>query len=101
MYISEILRVSAGRVNLRSSMNKEYRRLADLAFYTVMLTMVEGEKQHSDNTYMQKPIPEDIEHAIKHLRRYLKRGERVDLEHALTRCDIALMKDGIKDDTNG
>ena len=77
-------------------MSKEYRRIADVAFYTVMKTMVEGEKQHPDNPYRHKPLLDDIEHAIVHLKRYKKKNDVEDLEHALTRCGIALVKEGGK-----
>jgi len=72
-------------------MNK-YRKLADIAFYTVMKVMEEGKKTHPEDDFISRRESEHLEHARDHLRNYGTNYDREELEHALTRIAIMLIK---------
>lgn len=69
-----------------------YKKLAQLAYDTVLETMQEGEKTHPNNDWQDVSILDHLGHANEHLFNYQHNenisGATIDLEHALTRLTI-------------
>jgi hypothetical protein len=74
----------------------EYRELAQIAYDTVLKTMVEGEKTHPDKPvdgWKEKDLIGHLGHADVHLRKYENgyfckdsKSCEDNIAHALTRC---------------
>ena len=69
-----------------------YKQLSQLAYDTVLKTMLEGTKTHPDDDYMHRPFLEDYNHTKEHIRKYSLNVDTVELEHAMTRIVIMLAK---------
>ncbi len=67
--------------------NPEYRRLAQLAYNTVLQTMIEGEKTHSPDGWKNKPICYHKLHASEHAdSAYIGDDSEDHIAHAMTCC---------------
>jgi hypothetical protein len=70
-------------------MNPIYTKLAQIAYDTVLQTMVDGEKTHPDNDWQDVSIIDHICHAGHHIDDYITKDTSEDhIAHALTRCAI-------------
>jgi hypothetical protein len=76
-------------------MNPIYHKLAQLAYGTVLQTMVDGEKTHPDNDWQNVDIMEHFRHAIDHLASWeLEENDEDHLAHAITRLAIIKYLEG-------
>lgn len=76
-------------------MNPIYHKLAQLAYGTVLQTMIEGEKTHPDNDWQNVDIMEHFRHAIDHLASWeLEENDEDHLAHAITRLAIIKYLEG-------
>lgn len=70
-------------------MSTIYTKLAQLAYDTVLQTMVDGEKTHPDNDWQNVDIMEHFRHALDHLASWeLEENDEPHLDHAITRLVI-------------
>jgi len=70
----------------------DYCTIAVSAAIAIMRTMAEGEKKYPKNDYMDRPTQEHYDHVLEHMRQYKVSRDSDELEHALTRIAIMLMK---------
>lgn len=76
-------------------MNPIYHKLAQLAYGTVLQTMIEGEKTHPDNDWQNVDIMEHFRHALDHLASWeLEENGEDHLAHAITRLAIIKYLEG-------
>lgn len=67
--------------------NADYIKLAQIAFDTVLQTMMEGEKTHPANDWQEVDIIDHICHTSHHENDYIAGDTTEDhIAHALTRC---------------
>ena len=80
-----------------TSINPDYLKLAQIAFDTVLQTMLEGEKEHGPDEW--KSIP-SLEHKLHTADHFLKRTQSDIAEdhiaHAMTRCAMIKYLEGSK-----
>ena len=75
--------------------NPDYLKLAQIAYDTVLKTMVEGEKEHGADGWKDKQTGEHFKHADNHLFLYLKGDASEDhIAHAMTRCAMIKYLEG-------
>lgn len=68
-------------------MNADYIKLAQIAYDTVLQTMIEGEKEHGTDGWKKQKIPVHGTHAIDHIYFHSTgRNEEDHIAHCLTRC---------------
>jgi hypothetical protein len=70
-------------------MNPDYLKLAQIAYDTVLQTLIDGEKEHGVDEWKSKEIAEHYEHAVEHLCNIGECGcnnPMEELAHCLTRC---------------
>ena len=66
--------------------NPDYIKLAQIAYDTVLQTMLEGAKTHPDNDWQSVDIMEHFRHALDHLANWeLEEKDEPHLDHAITR----------------
>lgn len=76
-------------------MNPIYHKLAQIAYGTVLQTMVDGEKTHPDNDWQNVDIMEHFRHALDHLASWeLEENDEDHLAHAITRLAIIKYLEG-------
>jgi hypothetical protein len=74
------------------NMNADYIKLAQIAYDTVLQTMIEGEKVHGADGWKDETILCNVEHAKIHITDYLamllfgRKLKEDDIAHAMTRC---------------
>lgn len=70
------------------TVNPAYEKLAQIAYDTVLKTMVEGEKDHPDNRWKDKDIEYHLLHAMQHADSayFNDTAKEDDTAHCLTRC---------------
>ena len=77
--------------------NPDYIKLAQIAYDTVLQTLMEGEKEHGPDSW--KSIP-SLEHKLHTADHFLKRAQSDIAEdhiaHALTRCAMIKYLEGLK-----
>ena len=67
--------------------NADYVKLAQIAYDTVLQTMIEGEKEHGANGWKDMPVYEHGLHATVHTIGYGAGDKSEDhIAHAMTRC---------------
>ncbi len=69
--------------------NPEYRRLAQIAYDTVLQTMIEGEKTHPDNEWKDRSVKYHKEHAFIHAGNAHLEPNKTDEDNiacCMTRC---------------
>lgn len=70
-------------------MNPLYTKLAQIAYNTVLQTMMEGEKKHGANGWKEKDVDYHFAHALEHLANWeLQENEEDNLAHAITRLTM-------------
>jgi hypothetical protein len=70
-------------------MNPEYIKLAQIAYNTVLATMLEGEATHQGNEWQEVDINTHLAHEAVHCVKYVKGDTSEDhIGHALTRLCI-------------
>ena len=68
-------------------MNSDYKKLAQIAYDTVLQTMMEGEKTHTADEWKQITIGGHSYCALRHIDEFNKGDKSEDhIAHALTRC---------------
>jgi hypothetical protein len=76
-------------------MNPIYHKLAQIAYDTVLQTMVDGEKTHPNDDWQSVDIMEHFRHAIDHLANWeLDENDEDHLAHAITRLAIIKYLEG-------
>ncbi len=79
-------------------MNPIYTKLAQLAYDTVLQTMIEGEKTHPDNPidgWKDANIPTHGLHIVDHIYKHSKGDKTEDhIAHMLTRCAMIKYLEG-------
>jgi hypothetical protein len=70
-------------------MNPIYHKLAQIAYDTVLQTMVDGEKTHPDDDWQEVDVYQHASRAWLHINDYYI-GDTTEehIAHALTRCAI-------------
>jgi len=90
--MNEILDSSKRRQFETGAINSDYIKLAQLAYDTVLQTMLEGEKQHSPDGWKDNTIRYHLDHANEHLFNFEYKENiaeaLIDLEHCLTRLSM-------------
>jgi hypothetical protein len=72
--------------------NPDYLKLAQIAYDTVLQTMLEGEKEHGADSWKNVNIDAHIEHALGHLEDYINKASfgiitpEDHIAHTMTRC---------------
>lgn len=70
-------------------MNPDYIKLAQIAYDTVLQTMIEGEKTHPVNDWQGISIADHTAHAADHLVKWSKGfTDELHLEHLITRLTM-------------
>ncbi len=76
-----------GVCNNECLINPIYIKLAQIAYDTVLQTMIEGEKEHGANGWKDMPVYEHGLHATVHTIGYGAGDKSEDhIAHAMTRC---------------
>ena len=76
-----------GVCNNECLINPDYLKLAQIAFDTVLQTMVEGEKEHEPDNWKEQCITCHMRHAEDHIEHaILGYSDENHIAHALTRC---------------
>lgn len=74
--------------------NPEYIKLAQIAYDTVIKTMLAGEKDHPGNEWVDKPADYHKLHAYQHAESaYLGDKSEDHPGHCLTRCAMEILKE--------
>lgn len=73
-------------------MNPEYIKLAQIAYDTVIRTMLAGEKDHPGNEWVNKPADYHKLHAYQHAESaYLGDKSEKHTNNCLTRCAMTIL----------
>lgn len=69
-------------------MNPDYIKLAQIAYDTVLQTMIEGEKEHGVDGWKEKAIEYHKRHAYEHAEKAYTGvlSKEDDVGHCMTRC---------------
>jgi hypothetical protein len=74
------------------AINPDYLKLAQIAYDTVLRTMIEGEKEHQKNEWQEVPVKDHVNHIREHGDDcyidliYEQKSAEDHIAHAMTRC---------------
>lgn len=77
-------------------MNADYIKLAQIAYGTVLQTMIDGEKEHGADGWKVLSVADHAEHIKAHIGKHRMDKSEDHIAHALTRCAMIKYLEGNK-----